>query len=194
MGNTEAKTQAERFAEIRSTYPTKEEFRASIEAENVKTLRASAEEFEINLEGRDKKADILDTIVDSVYADEGADNANAPAGGVEGAGEGEGGDQADNTNDEIGDKPTPAHDEATKEGAQAGADLVDEGNDPAPSAGANKLAMDSTTESAEAVPGADKGDVIATSSPANPNERWTEPNEMKKKRLAEEAAQKESGE
>lgn len=174
MGKNEPKTQAERFAEIRETYPTREEFRASIEAENVKTLRASAEEFEINLEGRDKKADILDTIVRTIYAEH--DNANAPAGGAEGSGEGEGGDNGDNTNTEIGDTPTPAHDDDTQ-GA-------DEGEDPAPADGANKAAMYSTTESAAEVPGAKEGDVIATQSPANPNEKWTEPNEVKKTQLS----------
>lgn len=181
MGKNDPKTQAERFAEIRETYPTKEEFRASIEAENVKTLRNSAKEFEINLEGRDKKDDILDTIVNAVYAEEG--NANAPAGGVEGAGEGEGGDNGDNTNP-VGDEPTPAHDDETENQPAP---------DNAPSDSANKAAMDSTTESAEEVPGADKGDVIATQSPANPNEKWTEPNEQKKKELSARAlAEKES--
>lgn len=190
MGKNQPKTQAERFEEVRATYPTKEEFRASIQAENVKTLRNSAKEFEINLEGRDSKDDILDTIVDSVYAD--APNAGAP----EGSGEGTGGDEAGtvNTNAPAGGKPTPAHDEATKEGAQAGADLVDNGEDPAPSDGANKLAMDATTESAEAVPGAKPGDVIGTASPSNPNERFTEPNALKKAKLAEEAKKNESGE
>lgn len=172
------KTAAEdRFAEVRGTYPSREEFRTSIEGENVKTLRNSAKEFEIDLAGKNSKEEILDTIVDTIYP---VQNAGAP----EGAGEGAGGDDGDNTKAPEGDKPTPAHDDETNESAKAAADKVAAGEDNAPSAGANKLAMDSTTESASDVPGAAKGDVIATGSPANPNERWTEPNEEKKKKLS----------
>lgn len=188
MAKNQPKTQAERFEEVRTAYPAKEDFRESMQSENVKTLRNSAKEFEINLEGRDSKEDILNTIVDSVYAD--APNAGAP----EGSGEGTGGDDGDNTNAPAGAKPTPAHDSETDEAAKAAADKVADGDELAPSAAANKLAMDSTTINAEEMPGGEKGDVVGTTSPANPNEKFTENLEAKKARLAHNAPADESAE
>ena len=168
----------DRFSEVRATYPTREEFRASIEGENVKTLRNSAKEFEIDLTGKNSKEEILDTIADTIYP------ATPNAGAPEGAGEGAGGDDGDNTNAPEGDKPTPSHDPATDQENAKAAEKAP------PAAAKTKKNMDSTTESASEVKGASEGDVIATQSPANPNERWTEPNEEKKKRLSARALSK----
>lgn len=194
MGNTKKnqsetapKTQAERFAEVRETFKTKEEFRASIAGENVKTLRDSAKEFEINLQGRDSKDDILDTIADTVYAD-GGEGGNQTQGG-DGTGnpnESPGPDEtpAEKKNGEgdmgQGDKPTPAHDEKTD---SQNAKAAEKGKDKQPSAAALKRNADSSTESAEAATG-EAGTVIRTESAHNPNENWTEPNEEKKQTLS----------
>lgn len=151
-----APVQDDRFNDIRTQYPSAEDFRASIEKENESTLRNSAKEFEIELADGASVPEILDTIVAAVY----------PAAAPE------------------GDKPTPAHDDQTNAENQKAADQVKKGEAPIPPAGKNKKAMDSTTESAAAVPGAAEGDVIKTESPANPNENWTEPNEEKKKTLS----------
>lgn len=159
---TPAEVQAERFEEVRKQFTTREDFRASIEGENEKTLRASAKDFGINLQGRDNKNDILDTIATAIYPD----NTNAPAGA------------------ESGDKPTPAHDEETDKASAEAAEKVAAGDDDKPSDGAVKANMDSTTESAEASPEGGEGMVIKTPSPQNPNERFTEPLEEKKAKLS----------
>lgn len=181
MGKNQPKTQVERFEEVRAEYATREDFRASIEAENVATLRASAKEFEINLEGRDKKSDILDGIVNAIYGEPGSDNANAPAGGVEGAGEGEGGENGDNADPAVGNRPTPAHDDKTAKQNKAGGDKDAKGKGTQPSDADLKKASDSTTIDASNMKGAKPGDVVQTTSAENPNSDFTESNEEKKK-------------